>query len=248
MGIKKIIYTLHVLLVLLVSGCKDKNDKDIQRIKDFYTSYLSIAEKIPYNKKGLDSLKTKYLTIDLIKRLESLKLDYDLILNSNDVDTRWDDNILVKKDSTNLNIYNVSYTNGSSYIKIEITNTNGISKISDIENIMNEQPKKNGDSSDIKNSFYSKVFEPYNSNCDIYIYIYGDSLFSIKEKGEIKMKGKFKKTIDNNISYYHFEKLEGLYYNDSLDIQNYGNDMNQYIHFKSCDEKYIHFVNILSKH
>jgi len=92
-----------------------------------------------------------------------------------------------------------------------------------------------------------KIFKPYGSSCDIYIYIYGDSLFSIKEQGNIKLKGKLKKTFEDDLTYYYFGSFGGMYYNDTLDIQNYGNAMNQFIHFESCDEKYIHFVNILSK-
>lgn len=38
------------------------------------------------------------------------------------------------------------------------------------------------------------------------------------------------------------QDIEALLTSDSITIQNYGNAMNNYIHFKSCDAKFIVFV------
>lgn len=47
-----------------------------------------------------------------------------------------------------------------------------------------------------------------------------------------KAKNKSKKSQD----------IEALFTSDSITIQNYGNAMNNYVHFKSCDAKFIVFV------
>ncbi|PKL15630.1 MAG: hypothetical protein CVV49_20420 [Spirochaetae bacterium HGW-Spirochaetae-5] len=36
--------------------------------------------------------------------------------------------------------------------------------------------------------------------------------------------------------------VEGAYSNNTITVQNYGNSMNQYVCFKSCDAKYLEFV------
>lgn len=41
--------------------------------------------------------------------------------------------------------------------------------------------------------------------------------------------------------YIKFKKIDGMYENDSIVIQNYGNSMNEYNHFEDCDSKYLKF-------
>ena len=41
--------------------------------------------------------------------------------------------------------------------------------------------------------------------------------------------------------YVQFKNFQAAYENDTLVIQNYGNSMNQYIHFKDCDIKFLEF-------
>ncbi len=41
--------------------------------------------------------------------------------------------------------------------------------------------------------------------------------------------------------YIKFKKIDGMYENDSIVIQNYGNSINEYNHFKDCDSKYLKF-------
>lgn len=37
-------------------------------------------------------------------------------------------------------------------------------------------------------------------------------------------------------------KIDGMYYGDSIVIQNYGNSMNEYDHFVQCDQKFLTFI------
>ena len=48
--------------------------------------------------------------------------------------------------------------------------------------------------------------------------------------------------------YVKFKNFQAAYENDTLVIQNYGNSMNQYIHFEDCDSKYLKFDKLLSAH
>ena len=41
--------------------------------------------------------------------------------------------------------------------------------------------------------------------------------------------------------YIKFKKIDGMYENGSIVIQNYGNSMNEYNHFEDCDNKYLKF-------
>lgn len=57
-----------------------------------------------------------------------------------------------------------------------------------------------------------------------------------------KQKGKVHFTKDENYTYIHLDKLEGVYSNDSITFQNYGNSLNNYLRFKECGSKYLVFV------
>ena len=41
--------------------------------------------------------------------------------------------------------------------------------------------------------------------------------------------------------YVQFKNFQAAYENGTLVIQNYGNSMNQYMHFKDCDIKFLEF-------
>ncbi len=57
-----------------------------------------------------------------------------------------------------------------------------------------------------------------------------------------KQKGKVHFTKDENYTYIHLDKLEGVYSNDTITFQNYGNSLNNYIRLKECESKYLIFV------
>lgn len=66
--------------------------------------------------------------------------------------------------------------------------------------------------------------------------------FLIFDKNKIISKGKVKKQNIDGAIYLTFGKIEGLYENDKIQVQNYGNSMNEYIHFTQCQEKYLSFI------
>lgn len=57
-----------------------------------------------------------------------------------------------------------------------------------------------------------------------------------------KQKGKVRIIKNENNTYIHLGKIEGVYSNDSITFQNYGNSLNNYLRFKECESKYLFFV------
>ena len=80
--------------------------------------------------------------------------------------------------------------------------------------------------------------------CAIEIEIKENSKYTISIRDIQYKKGIYYVLIEED-TYINFENLQGLYYNDTIVIQNYGNMMNEYIHFESCDKKYIYLTKIL---
>ncbi len=106
---------------------------------------------------------------------------------------------------------------------------------------------------------HTKFSFPYNSNPEIAgVYILTscensrfkikiekkarDYFFLILDKGKIISKGKVQQQKEDGILYLSFGKVGGIYDTDKIQIQNYGNSMNEYVHFTQCGEKYLAFV------
>ncbi|WDF65970.1 hypothetical protein [Flavobacterium sp. KACC 22763] len=66
--------------------------------------------------------------------------------------------------------------------------------------------------------------------------------FLIFDKNKIISKGKLGKKNEDDTVYLAFGKIGGIYDTDKIQIQNYGNSMNEYVHFTQCDEKYLSFI------
>ncbi|WP_268846642.1 hypothetical protein [Flavobacterium aestivum] len=66
--------------------------------------------------------------------------------------------------------------------------------------------------------------------------------FLIYDKSKIISKGTVKKQKTDDVVYLAFGKMEGIYNENKIQIQNYGNSMNRYAHFTQCDEKYLSFI------
>lgn len=69
-----------------------------------------------------------------------------------------------------------------------------------------------------------------------------DGNYKIFDKKKIISKGIVKINRTENPNLISLGKIEGAFYKDSIVIQNYGNSMNEYIHFVQCDSKYLTFV------
>ncbi|MEO8234267.1 MAG: hypothetical protein ABI549_02530 [Flavobacterium sp.] len=67
--------------------------------------------------------------------------------------------------------------------------------------------------------------------------------YSILDQKKSISKGLVKIEKDKNKTYLTFGKIQGIYDDaNKIQIQNYGNSMNEYAHFTQCDEKYLSFI------
>lgn len=67
--------------------------------------------------------------------------------------------------------------------------------------------------------------------------------YKIVDNNQTKSQG-YISSIKNNGEggfYIKFKKIDGMYENGSIVIQNYGSSMNEYNHFEDCDSKYLKF-------
>ena len=67
--------------------------------------------------------------------------------------------------------------------------------------------------------------------------------YKIVENNQTKSQGYISSIKSNGEGgfYIKFKKIDGMYENGSIVIQNYGNSMNEYNHFEDCDSKYLKF-------
>ncbi|CAI2768784.1 hypothetical protein [Flavobacterium collinsii] len=72
----------------------------------------------------------------------------------------------------------------------------------------------------------------------------GVYFFLVLDKNKVISKGKLKKEESDRVVYLTFGKMGGMYSVNKIQIQNYGNAMNEYEHFTQCDEKYLSFVKL----
>ncbi|WP_168238236.1 tetratricopeptide repeat protein [Chryseobacterium gallinarum] len=87
------------------------------------------------------------------------------------------------------------------------------------------------------------IYSPVESKCKINLKINDDNTFTFSVGKVKKYKGFLKVSKESQITYLDFtDGISGMYANDTISIQNSGNSMNMYTHFKECNEMYMHFV------
>ena len=80
-------------------------------------------------------------------------------------------------------------------------------------------------------------------DCAIEIEIKENAKYAIKIKGVQQKQGIYEvSSIEDDNIYIKFNDIQGMYSDNTIFIQNYGNAMNEYNHFTSCDKKYIYLV------
>ncbi|PIF46644.1 hypothetical protein CLU96_3682 [Chryseobacterium sp. 52] len=85
-------------------------------------------------------------------------------------------------------------------------------------------------------------YSTIDSKCKLNLKIAANNYF-VFDSGKKKVKGILKISKEDNILYIDFiNGIGGMLQNDTISIQNSGNTVNEYTHFKECDEKYIHLV------
>ena len=67
-------------------------------------------------------------------------------------------------------------------------------------------------------------------------------LYTMNSNAKDIEKGHISIIKDGEQTYLKFNNFEGLYEEDNIIIQNYGNSMNNFKYFKNCDSKYLEFI------
>ncbi|MBE9836589.1 hypothetical protein G6W46_10190 [Campylobacter concisus] len=87
-----------------------------------------------------------------------------------------------------------------------------------------------------------------NESCNISIEIAKNTnkakyFYKIVENNQTKSQGYISSIKSNGEGgfYIKLKKIDGMYENGSIVIQNYGNSMSKYIYFEDCDSKYLKF-------
>lgn len=92
------------------------NNYEINKmLKAFYTDYINAIENI--GESEVTHIKEKYLTNDLVLKIESANLDYDPIVDAQDVDINWLKSLRIIKE---LEYYRVCYKGYSNDVCIEL--------------------------------------------------------------------------------------------------------------------------------
>ncbi|WP_299315550.1 hypothetical protein [uncultured Aquimarina sp.] len=106
----------------------------------------------------------------------------------------------------------------------------------------------NGDN----NSMFNGIYQSKNDDCFMMVNISG-STYEIRtqhqdKRGTIEIKKEDKSIFFHFINLYNKKYLDknvkAEFINNTIVIQNYGNDLNRYVRFDECDSKYIELKKI----
>ncbi len=116
-----------------------QNDEAIKTLKEFYTAYM-LEMSSGINQKAEDSILNKYVTEELLIKIEKASLDYDPLINAQDAIAESIETLRVTSDEKQKEVYNVCYTdvyseNGKKYcIELSLIKRDGRYMINDILN------------------------------------------------------------------------------------------------------------------
>nr|WP_315028945.1 hypothetical protein [uncultured Chryseobacterium sp.] len=87
------------------------------------------------------------------------------------------------------------------------------------------------------------VYSSVEPKCKLNLTIAQDNRFTFSVGKIKKNKGIVKISQENKVTYLDFsEGISAMYSNDTISMQNSGNSLNQYVHFRECDEMYVHLA------
>jgi hypothetical protein len=134
------IFLTASIMLLNVGNCKSQpqnksSDEEIRNmLKSFYTSYIRENVKMPPNGSKISSVKMKYCTMDLLDKINNEELDFDPFLKAQDSNIDWIKTLIIKKDSSRKDLYDVSYIDNNKpvIVKLNIIKQNKSFKIDSI--------------------------------------------------------------------------------------------------------------------
>ncbi|WP_123983090.1 hypothetical protein [Chryseobacterium sp. G0201] len=135
-------HIIFLLTLISLQDCKGQNDKKIKELNKFYSLYFSAMENVDNTSENdLDLIKRKYMTSQLYEKLKKINMDYDPVINAQDVDSNWQKSIdinHVKDDLFKMCIKN-SYDKSlnCTYLKVEENFKIYDIQVNDIASILN---------------------------------------------------------------------------------------------------------------
>ncbi len=197
MNIKKLV--IFLLIAVSLQSCSQtptskpntqnaisKNSNEIiKELKNFYTLYFMEMENTgKTDEKKLDLLRQKYMSQKLYEKLKNINIDYDPVINGQDVDSNWKKTLAINyiKKSNFYEVCTTSSFDGSkycTYLKVE-KNKSGYKiydiKVNDIASILSYSDTENDNEIEDINAKYSANGE-WKINC-------GDGIASLTIKDE----------------------------------------------------------------
>lgn len=83
----------------------------METLKAFYKEYITENDEMPVNEKNIDFIKKKYCTHGLIEKIKKDDLDYDPLVNAQDISREFLKTMKITKDSKKANTYVVCFHN-----------------------------------------------------------------------------------------------------------------------------------------
>lgn len=227
---------LIILICLLSLSCNNKqksqdsiasvtetqidNNTPKEIITDFYRQYIALQDSPPSaeNRTSIGSILKKYLTKELISQIEKASLDYDPLINAQDVSLSWLKTLKVKEIDSFRKEYSVcylnAYNNSIKCINLKVNKVDSTYKISDIldDNISSSVKIISGNN--YKDGIYSFHVEPtgdLRTAISYYIEMQYDSEIIFKRESysnTFNYKCSKIKT-DNSIKLFHKTTIEG---------------------------------------
>ena len=164
----------------------DHSDQNIHILKQFYNAYFTEMESTNKNsEEKLDLLRKNAMTIELYNKFKNLDLDYDPIINGQDVDENWRKTLKIEYDSkTQLyqicTISSFDKKNNCTYLKMTGNKISDI-KVNGIESILNI-PIKTDNSADISLNSKDDSFNQYKNNNEYFIKSFDINKDGIEDK------------------------------------------------------------------
>lgn len=91
---------------------KSSDDKEIvAMLKIFYKEYITENDKMPLNELKISAIKKKYCTKKLLEKITKDDLDYDPLVNAQDISLYYLKTMKITKEPKKLNTFQVCFTN-----------------------------------------------------------------------------------------------------------------------------------------
>jgi len=207
----------------IVSVAKEQIENDStpeEIIIDFYQQYIKLQDTPPSaeNRTRIDAVLKKYLTKALISRIRKASLDYDPLINAQDVSIGWLKTLKVHKKNLPQSEYSIcyvsTYDSTTKCIDLKVDKVDGVYKISDVldDNLSPIVGRKSSVSLDnITYSYHIESKGDLRTAISYYIEIHSDSeiLFKRESYSNAFNYKCSKSKLDNAIQLFHEKTIEG---------------------------------------